>query len=264
MAGNRKPYDRQILPLVGQDHALGPLRRVGRFEWEKVIMRSTFQPSSIKLVALSAATYADTVTGANVRPGIARLIAVTGLGDSMVRRNLKALEGAGFMFMVASGSNYGRGGKGAASEYQLTTPEILAEQYEAERNAETWDETDQWDMKMIADHRYPSTGDSAKFTQKNTGTFGVSPVLHAGTPVLGAQNTGTPVPPTSPIPLHELPLHQSNPHPASSVTLGDAHASEPMDNSGNGTYTGPGMENERRRQMDELQKLIEKEKGSAA
>lgn len=225
-------YDRTILPLVAPDHALGPLRRMGRFEWEKVLLRSRFKRSSVKIVGLAAATYATTGTGADVRPGITRLIAVTGLGDSMVRRNLKALESAGFMFMVASGSNYGRGGKGAASDYQLTAPEPMAEQYEAERNEGTWDETDQWDMGVILDHQSPSTGDlpvdnpehqspstgdnhdhrspNTDDQEKNTGTFGVSPVLSPVSPVLGAQNTGTPVPPTSPLPLHEIPLQQTS------------------------------------------------------
>ena len=228
MADQEKLFDRSKLPLVGLGHPLGPLRRMGRFEWEKVIMRSKFRQSSVKLVALSASTYATPSTGASVRPGIARLTVVTGLGDSQVRRNLKALERAGLIFMVASGSSYGRGGKGAASEYQLTAPEALAEQYETGRNDGTWDEFDQFDIEALMkymEHRAPSTGDrpvdKPDHRSPSTGDDERTPVLQERTPVLGDENTGTPVPPKSP-----RPLQITSPHPGGAVTLGDAHASD--------------------------------------
>jgi len=201
---------------------------MGRFEWEKVVLRTKFKQSSVKLVALAAATYATTTTGASVRPGIARLTAVTGLGDSQVRRNLKALERGGLIFMVASGSSYGRSGKGSASEYQLTAPEVIAEQYEADWTAGEWDEFDQYDIEALLklmEHRSPSTDDhlvdNKEHRSPSTGDLERTPVLGERTPVLGDENTGTPVPPKS-----LEPLHLTNPHPVHGVTLSDAHASD--------------------------------------
>ena len=105
----------------------------------------------------------------------------------------------------------------------------MAEQYEAERLADTWNEFDQWDIAMLLEHSAPSTYDAPVdksviepyHRYPSTDDLERTPVLGERTPVLGGENTGTPVPPKSPIPLHESSLH-----PGGVVTLGDAHASD--------------------------------------
>ena len=256
----RASYDRTRLPIVEPDHEHGPLRRMGRFEWEKVILRTRFKQSSVKLVALALATYATPGTGANVRPGISRLITVTGLGDSQVRRNMKALERAGLLSMVSSGSSYGRGGKGAASDYVLTVPEALAEEFERERNAGTWDELNEWEESAPIDHRSPSTGDvpvdnsdhrpsSTGDNARSTPQIERTPVLGEETPVLGDGNTGTPVPPMSPRPHQLTPHHKERRKSPIEGTLTDRANLFSKD-------SAESIEDERNRQLKALEALI--------
>ena len=48
-------------------------RPVGRFEWEAVFRSTPVTPVSVKALGLTLATYANTRTGTDIRPGVARL-----------------------------------------------------------------------------------------------------------------------------------------------------------------------------------------------
>lgn len=103
-----------------------PPRHAGRYEWERVVL-DDFTPSTptVKLVALTLATYANGRTGGSIRPGIQRLAQVTGLSERTIIRSVKELEELGMVSCVRRGSSFGRGGKGMASTYQLTVPAAL-------------------------------------------------------------------------------------------------------------------------------------------
>jgi hypothetical protein len=100
-----------------------PPRPTGRYEWERAVLDDlTPSTPTVKLVALTLATYSNGRTGGNVRPGIQRLAKVTGLSERTIIRSVKELEELGMVACVRRGSSLGRGGKGMASTYQLTVP----------------------------------------------------------------------------------------------------------------------------------------------
>lgn len=105
----------------------GPLTDMGRFEWERVIKKCTFQQSATKLVALLLATYASE-DGTSVRPGRERLSIVAGLSPKHVSTQLGKLEDLGLVLKLHNGSSYGRRG-GLASVYRLTAPGELYQIY---------------------------------------------------------------------------------------------------------------------------------------
>ncbi|MBQ1009437.1 hypothetical protein KBX53_00380 [Micromonospora sp. M51] len=94
----------------------------GRFEWEKIIRRVVFPSNhrSIKLVAMMLASFADSRTGENARPGEARLAAMCQLGQSTVRASLKWLREEGLIHRVSRGSNLGQ--SNLVDVYQLCAP----------------------------------------------------------------------------------------------------------------------------------------------
>lgn len=98
---------------------------VGRFEWERIMRRVVVSKPSVKLVALTLATYADTKTGGRVRPGLERLMGVTGTSRNVVLRALAELKALGMIDQLTRGGNLGRASKGMASVYQLTLPSDL-------------------------------------------------------------------------------------------------------------------------------------------
>jgi hypothetical protein len=100
---------------------------IGRFEWEQVMRRVVVSKPSVKLVALTMATYASTRTGGQVRPGVSRLVAVTGTSRNVVLRALAELKELGMIDQLTRGGNLGRASKGMASIYQLTLPSDLLE-----------------------------------------------------------------------------------------------------------------------------------------
>ncbi|GAB3621139.1 hypothetical protein GCM10027417_24000 [Glutamicibacter endophyticus] len=234
---------------IDAEHPLGNLVPLGRFEWEKILLRCRFPQTSVKYVGLTVATWATTTTGANVRPGLANLSAVTGLSDRPLRRYLKELERFGLLHMVSSGSNFGRAGKGKASVYQLTAPEDIALTFEAEYSMGNWAPEQQWDMESVIgqhaqptietyqaeEHRSPTTDDNQgspvahdRSYAKNTGRLELSPVVCDISPVVSSTNTGRPRPPKSVLPLQESSPQLTNPQAASSSVsqLTTAHVSE--------------------------------------
>jgi hypothetical protein len=92
-----------------------------RFEWERIVRRIVM-PHPVKFVALVLATYADP-DGSRVRPGNPVLADVTGMSVATIKRYLSRLRRMQLIALARRGG--GRGGKGAASEYQLTIPADL-------------------------------------------------------------------------------------------------------------------------------------------
>jgi hypothetical protein len=101
-------------------------RPVGRFEWEAVLRRLEL-PKEVKYVGFVMATYADP-NGTRVRPGAAELAAAVGDAESTLRRRVSFLRKAGLILQTSRGG--GRNGAGRATEYRLTLPLDLLEQFE--------------------------------------------------------------------------------------------------------------------------------------
>lgn len=97
-----------------------------RFEWERLVRRIVM-PGPHKLMAFVMASYAD-ADGSRVRPGNDVLAAVTDQSEKNVRRIVTALRELGLLRVAARGG--GRGGKGKATEYQLTIPTDLLDRAE--------------------------------------------------------------------------------------------------------------------------------------
>ena len=146
---------------LNEDHPIGPLIPVGRFDWERMLNHCTFKPSSVKLLGLTMATFADLETGTRIYPGNKRIGAITTLSRSTVERGIETLESAGFLYRVSSGSSSGRAAK--ASEYRLTAPEIFAEEYRDEMNSGAWHQKEYWEpgamwnMTEVLKHVAPVT-----------------------------------------------------------------------------------------------------------
>lgn len=101
-------------------------RPVGRFEWEAVLRRLAL-PKEVKYVGFVMATYADP-NGTRIRPGAAELAAAVGDAESTLRRRVSFLRKAGLILQTSRGG--GRNGAGRATEYRLTLPPDLLEQFE--------------------------------------------------------------------------------------------------------------------------------------
>lgn len=97
-----------------------------RYEWERLIRRVRLGHPA-KAVALAMATYADP-DGSRVRPGVARLAAVTELSERSVYSALKKLRSLGLVDCLSRGGHRGEGKE--ASVYQLAIPVDLMERVE--------------------------------------------------------------------------------------------------------------------------------------
>lgn len=240
------------------EHPLGELVPLGRYEWEPIVSRCKFKQPSAKLVALLMAQHADTVTGANVRPGNARLATLAGVSERQVIKAIQTLRGYGLAHLVANGSSFGRGGKGLASIYQLTAPEVLALSYESEYRAGEWDPIDTWDLDVILEQVNHMTVDSAKQVNQSTVDNGPTGQEQVNYPTEQVNlNAGTGEPIDSP-PLQDL----SNIHLSSQIvdTLNSpARANEKLLDDNMLT-----PEQNRQRQMAALEAMIQAEKEKTA
>jgi DNA-binding transcriptional ArsR family regulator len=97
-----------------------------RYEWERVLRRVRLG-SPTKAVALALATYADR-DGSSVRPGVARLSAVTELSERSVRNALTRLRDLGLIERTREGSRNGR--RALTDEHRLAIPVDLLERVE--------------------------------------------------------------------------------------------------------------------------------------
>lgn len=101
-------------------------RPTGRFEWERLVRRIVM-PWATKSLCFLLSTYADK-DGSRVRPGLDVLTAVTGLGETTVRRRLAKLCADGLLERTRRGG--GRNGRGRTTEYRLTIPVDLLDRFE--------------------------------------------------------------------------------------------------------------------------------------
>lgn len=99
------------------------LEPASRFEWERLIRRAQLDPTT-KYIALTLATYANG-DGTRVKPGLARLMNVTGKSRATIGRALAQLRDLGFIEYTFQASRDGR--KGTADEYRLTVPPDIIE-----------------------------------------------------------------------------------------------------------------------------------------
>lgn len=97
------------------------LRPVDPREWMRVWARVTAEPS-IKNTGAWLAHFADYQTGAEIRPGNALLMKVTGIkGNKTVISALAQIRDWGLIWRYAEGSKNGRQGK--SDVYRLTFPD---------------------------------------------------------------------------------------------------------------------------------------------
>lgn len=171
----------------------GPVSDCGRYDWERLVRRIDVNPS-VKLVALTVATYADR-SGGNIFPGVQRLAAVTGLTDKTVRAGLKRLRELGLLDRTREGSRRGR--QGLADEYQLAYP------------ADLWDRVGGLDPEESPELSSP---DPVVTTADHRNSVPGSPVMSSGTPELSSPITGNEFPP----PSHTTP----DTRPPTNVRLG--------------------------------------------
>jgi len=223
---------------------------------------------STKLIALILATYASE-DGSRIFPGRERLAAVAGLSTRQVTRALLKLEDLGLVFKVHDGRLIGK--RGLASVYQLTVPKMLSTLY-----AEDKDEL----VQLVHEAAYDFHLVKVQVTPVSVGLSDlVTPVSHASTQNLVPSEVDLVPSETNLLTSEANLVTRMSPHHVSltkdlsssishqsifaAASPSVTHASEPVDKS-NGTYSGAGMEDERRRQMAALQKIIDDEKRISA
>jgi DNA-binding MarR family transcriptional regulator len=96
----------------------------GRFEWERIVRRCRISAQT-KLVAFVMAQYGNQ-QGERIWPGVPKLAAVTGMGESTVRRHLERLVEYGLVERLTNGGGPNR----LAASYRLTIPSDLGEHFE--------------------------------------------------------------------------------------------------------------------------------------
>jgi hypothetical protein len=240
----------------------GPVVDMGKFEWERVIKKCTFNQSATKLIALLLATYASE-DGSSVRPGRERLIATSGLGARHVSTQLGKLEDLGLVDKVHNGSSYGRRG-GLASVYQLTAPEELHTMCLEDPNELTQITIEKvWEVLREQVHSseqvHPSAPVQTTETQEHVHSgaeqvHSATEHVHSGAEQVHPSATHQAL---TPIKNHQ-PKNINQVVPA---TFGDAHASE-TELVGNSS-----IEDERSRQLDAMEQRMadyEKQQGRKA
>lgn len=203
----------------------------GRFEWELRFREAHITPASTKLLGFILATYADTRTGASIRPGVTRLAQDTGASVRNVSRGLQALEAAGYIMCVRHGSSYGRGGKGMASIYRLTLP--------ADSPAGDWADGEEV-TPLSADKEVmtPVSPLVENLPRDSTDGPEVKPIRAGTADIQGASadNWSTSEATSVRLPPHEPPPHESLPQQATSGWT--VTSPGPVDNSASGLLAG--------------------------
>ena len=203
------------------------LHAANRYDWER-IMRRCVIPANTKLVAFVLATYADR-DGSRIRPGTARLAAVTGMGESTVRRHVGVLLGLGLLMRQANGG----GPHKLAARYQLAFPEDLMERVEllppseetpltqvsgdTGGNSAHSDERSSEDNSAHSDERRSGTDDTElrSFSRELRSFRGVTPLTQVSAHQKTKPQTNPPSPlvSTSPARRRETPKNH-DPRPA--------------------------------------------------
>lgn len=97
----------------------GNVEAVGRFTWEREVLRGADLGSTARSIAAIVASYATTTTGRDAHPGIGRLVEDSGKSEKTVRRALEECRQAGVLHRA-----FHTKGRGRADEYWLTLPPI--------------------------------------------------------------------------------------------------------------------------------------------
>lgn len=175
----------------------------GRYEWERIIRRVQLGRTT-KFVALTLATYAD-ADGSRVRPGEARLAAVTELTERAVRNSLKTLRELGLIERVYKGGRHGT--YGVATVYRLTIPTNLLDRVEL------------LDAEEEAGRTALPTGTRVPVElAPNRNGEAAQPERDDSQPERRRSPTGTPVPPTTHRPTTDQPIDQRDHHPEDVTT----------------------------------------------
>jgi hypothetical protein len=96
------------------DQAPRELLPVGRFDWERIVLRAELSAGT-KAVALALATFGD-AAGVDIRPGHRRISDALNVNDRSTRGHIDALLDAGLLELVSGGA------PGRAAVYRLTMP----------------------------------------------------------------------------------------------------------------------------------------------
>lgn len=175
----------------------GESTAAGRYEWERLIRRVRIGRTT-KFVALALATYAD-ADGSRVRPGEARLAAVTELTDRAVRNALKSLRELGLIERVNKGGRHGM--YGMADVYRLAIPVDLLDRLELL----------DVDERPAGSPLPAGTGVPVEAVPNRNGTT-AQPERDDSQPERRRSPTGTPVPPTTHLPTTDQHNYQRDDH----------------------------------------------------
>jgi len=155
---------------------------VDRYEWERLVRRARIG-STTKYVGMTMAQYANR-DGSSIRPGVARLVAVTELSERTVRGALTRLRQLGFVERVREGSSLGR--RAITDEYRLTIPVDLLDRVAMLDP----DETAAPDAAVLDTSPAAPAADTASEASEHRQLLQGSPAAPARTPATGAENTG--------------------------------------------------------------------------
>jgi hypothetical protein len=176
---------------------------VGRYEWERVLRRCVLHPQPVKTVAAYLAQYAN-ADGTNVRPGVDRLSAVSGLSERSVRSGLTVLRELCLITRTRVGSSLGR--QALTDEYRLSYPDDIY------RRVHMLD-PDESPASAACDQTCQHPGSPARgaadkppAAAEHRHVVPGTPAPHAGTPAPHDRNTGTtctPPPNDQPLPPND-------------------------------------------------------------
>lgn len=177
-----------------------PIHYAGRYEWERILRRCVLHPQPVKTVAAYLAQYAN-ADGTNVRPGVDRLAAVSGLSERSVRGALTTLRELDLITRTRLGSSLGR--QALTDEYRLSYPDDI---YRRVHMLDPDESPASAACDSACQHPRspaPHAGDNASRGTEHRHLVPGTPAPHAGTPAPHDTNTGTtctPPPKDQPLP----------------------------------------------------------------
>jgi hypothetical protein len=102
----------------------GKPRHAHRHLWNQALRADQRVEKTLMLVIFAAGSYADDISGKKIFPGVPRLAADTGLGESTVRRHLTTAVELGYLTLARRGGRSGDGQR-RANEYVRSLPTDL-------------------------------------------------------------------------------------------------------------------------------------------
>lgn len=181
---------------------------VGRYEWERILRRCVLHPQPVKTVAAYLAQYAN-ADGSNVRPGVDRLSAVSGLSERSVRNGLTVLRELDLITRTRMGSSLGR--QALTDEYRLSYPDDI---YLRVHMLDPDESPASAACDSACKHPgspVPRAGDKAPPPKEHRHVVPGTPARRAGTPAPHDTNTGTScTPPPKDQPLPPKDQHETH------------------------------------------------------